>query len=199
MELSMELEAFVLARLDPATTHATREDLDGLWTGLFPDTFTARQARAAFLDAVEAGLGGGAGTQLEFRAGGWEVDLSNTAVKTAVLTAFLGGLLALLGTDQLPAVVATAVIPLLFDVRRVTLKASEHEILADLVGSQDADGRTADALYAALTPDIRAELSRLEFTDFLDSCRRAGLLDEAADGTVRVLPPERARFRISLK
>jgi hypothetical protein len=196
----MELEEFVTARLNSPGQRVSRDDLSDLWASLFPDTFNSRQARSVFLSSVEAGLGADPADGLEFRAGGWEIDLSRAATKTIVATSFLGGLLAMLGTAQLPAAVATAVIPLLFDGRRVKLKASEHEILADLTGNTDnAEGRTASELYEALTPDIRAELSRLEFADFLDSCRRAGLIDENADGTIRVRPADQARFRITLK
>jgi hypothetical protein len=195
----MNIDEFVPSRLTPGTV--SRADLGDLWTSLFDDTFTARQARTLFLDSIEAGLGEHTGgTDLEFRAGAWEVDLSRAATQSLVATSFLGGLLALLGTTQLPAVVATAVIPLLFDVRRVKLKASEHEILADLAGdATDADGQTPDDLYLTLSPEIRDELTRLEFIDFLDSCRRAGLLDEDATGKIRVRSADQARFRISLK
>ncbi|MFI5842595.1 hypothetical protein ACIA8K_23090 [Catenuloplanes sp. NPDC051500] len=198
----MQLEEFVMTRLDQESGPVSRDDLDNLWRRLFPDSFTTRRGRTGFLQSIEATADSttAGGTDLEFKAGGWEIDLSRAATQTMVATAFLGGLLTVLGAAQLPAAVATAVIPLLFDVRRVTLKASEQEILADLVGSPDLDGGMTPAdLYAMLSPTIRDQLSRLEFADFLDTCRRAGVLDQAPDGTVRVRPAEQARFRISLR
>ncbi|MCY1141005.1 hypothetical protein OWR29_23660 [Actinoplanes sp. Pm04-4] len=198
----MDLENFVVARLDPAATRATRDDLDELWTSLLPDTYAARQGRSVFLRSVEEGLtpGGRPGAELEFRPGGWEVDLTRAATKTVVASAFLGGLLAVLGTAQLPAAVAAAVLPMLFEIRRVQLKASEQEILADLTGNAEiADGKTPDELYAALSPEIREQLSRLEFADFLDSLRRAGLLDQGDGDIIKVRPAGSSRFRITLK
>jgi hypothetical protein len=197
----MQLEQFVMTRLDPAGP-VSRDDLDGLWSRLFPDSFSTRRGRSVFLQSIAANTDSTAagGTDLEFTAGGWEIDLSRAATQTMVATAFLGGLLTVLGAAQLPAAVATAVLPLLFDVRRVTLKASEQEILADLVGSPELDGgMTPDELYAVLSPVVRDQLSRLEFADFLDTCYRAGVLDRGPDGTVRVRPVEQARFRISLR
>jgi hypothetical protein len=62
-----------------------------------------------------------------------------------------------------------------------------------------AEGKIADDLYAALKPEIREQLSRLEFADFLDSCRRARLLDESAGGILESGPPTRPNSRIAIK
>jgi hypothetical protein len=44
----------------------------------------------------------------------------------------------------------------------------------------------------------RAELSRLNFADFLDQVRRADLADPAADGRLVLRPPDNARLKISV-
>jgi hypothetical protein len=38
----------------------------------------------------------------------------------------------------------------------------------------------------------------MDFADFLDTCRRAGLADNSKDGTVTLRPAGAARFRITL-
>jgi hypothetical protein len=38
----------------------------------------------------------------------------------------------------------------------------------------------------------------MDFADFLDTCRRAGLADTSATGTVTVRAADDARFRITL-
>ena len=44
--------------------------------------------------------------------------------------------------------------------------------------------------------DDRSHLSFMDFTDFLDTCRRAGLADTTRGGTVTIRPADQARFRI---
>ena len=96
-------------------------------------------------------------------------------------------------TGLLP-LVAPAVLPLLFDVRQVRLGPSEEIVLAELRLSPEAraGGLTADELYARLAPQTQRQLSRLDFADFLDQVRRAGLADPG-DGGRLVLTAARQR------
>jgi len=49
------------------------------------------------------------------------VNLRRGAVQTIIAGALIAGLLAVLGATQIPAALATAVVPLLFDIQHVTL------------------------------------------------------------------------------
>jgi len=120
-------------------------------------------------------------------------------VKGVLGGALLAGLLVAVGATGIPAAVLAAVVPTLFDVEKVRLTPRQEYILADLVGHKDAlDGTlSTDQLYDRLPPETQAEVSRLDFAEFLDACRRAGLADYGPDGTVTLKPSDKARFRIT--
>ena len=185
---------------DPAAV--TADDLAALWAQMFPGqdgatrtglrTFqTAFRTAVADTDAEEA---------LDLRSGGWVIDLRGGLVRSALATAFLAGALAASGVTGLLPLVAPAVLPLLFDVRQVRLTRSQELILAELQLTPDArsGGLTAEELYARLPYQIRDQLSWLDFVDFLDQVRRAGLADPAADGRLILRAPDKARLRITL-
>ena len=176
------------------------EDLERLWSDLMPDTYAGRRGLDAFLQAVQAAADETADADLQFRPGGWQVDLRRGAVQSVIAAALIAGLLIALGATAIPAAVVTAVVPLFFDIKRVALTPGQEYLLAELVGHKEAlDGtRTPRELYDQLTDEVRAQLSFMDFADFLDTCRRAGLADTSATGTVTVRPADDARFRITL-
>jgi hypothetical protein len=176
------------------------EDLERLWSDLIPDTYAGRRGLDVFLQAVQAGAGETPDADLQFRPGGWQVDLRRGAVQSVVAAALIVGLLVALGATAIPAAVVTAVIPMFFDIQRVALTPGQEYLLAELVGRKEAlDGtRTPRELYDQLTEEVRSQLSFMDFADFLDACRRAGLADTSAAGTVTVRPADEARFRITL-
>ena len=176
------------------------EDLERLWSDLMPDTYAGRRGLDVFLQAVQAAADETADADLQFRPGGWQVDLRRGAVQSVIAAALIAGLLIALGATAIPAAVVTAVVPLFFDIKRVALTPGQEYLLAELVGHREAlDGtRTPRELYDQLTGEVRAQLSFMDFADFLDTCRRAGLADTSATGTVTVRPTDDARFRITL-
>jgi hypothetical protein len=153
-----------------------------------------------FLQAVQAAADETAVADLQFRPGGWQVDLRRGAVQSVIAAALIGGLLIALGATAIPAAVVTAVVPLFFDIKRVALTPGQEYLLAELVGHKEAlDGtRTPRELYDQLTDEVRGQLSYMDFADFLDTCRRAGLADTSGSGTVTVRSADDARFRITL-
>lgn len=198
------LEGFLLDTLATVTTSpekASSDELAAMWAQLFPgEDGATRTGLRAFQDVVR-GVADSAGAEaLNLDSGGWEVDLSAGVVRSALATAALAGILAASGVTGLLPLVAPAVLPLLFDVRRVRLTKSENIILAELRLSPEAtaDGLTADELYAKLSPETQQQLSKLDFADFLDQVRRAGLADPAADGRLILRQPDKARLRISI-
>jgi hypothetical protein len=191
-----------LAAVAAPTGMASVDDLAALWGQLFPDldgpTRTGlRTFQTAFQTAIVASEGEDA---LLLGGGGWQVDLRGGVVRTALATAFIAGVLAASGVTGLFPLVAPAVLPLLFDVRQVRLKPSQEIVLAELRLSPEArsGGLTADELYARLAPQTQRQMSRLDFADFLDQVRRAGLADPADGGRLVLRPPANARLRISI-
>ena len=183
-----------------AALTVSSEDLERLWSGLVPDSYAGRRGLDAFLEAVQAGAGQEPDADLQFRPGGWQVDLGRGMVQSVVGAALIAGLLVALGATAIPAAVVTAVVPLFFDIKRVSLTPGQEYLLADLVGHKEAlDGSlTPRELYRRLTKEVRGQLSFMDFTDFLDTCRRAGLADNSPAGTVTLRPADAARFRITL-
>ena len=176
------------------------EDLERLWSDLMPDTYAGRRGLDAFLQAVQAAADETPDADLQFRPGGWQVDLRRGAVQSVIAAALIAGLLIALGATAIPAAVVTAVVPLFFDIKRVALTPGQEYLLAELVGHKEAlDGtRTPRELYDQLTDEIRAQLSYMDFADFLDTCRRAGLADTSGTGTVTVRSADDARFQITM-
>jgi hypothetical protein len=192
--------ALTASAADPAAVSA--DDLAALWAQLFPGQDGAtRTGLRTFQTAFRAAIAGTEGEEaLNLRGGGWVVDLRGGLVRTALATAFIAGVLAASGVTGLLPLIAPAVLPLLFDVRQVRLKPSQELVLAELQLAPEArtDGLTPDELYARLPYQIQNQLSRLDFADFLDQVRRAGLADPAADGRLILRTPDNARLRISL-
>ena len=196
-EASQEPGTADAAASAPLTVHS--EDLERLWSDLMPDTYAGRRGLDVFLQAVQAAADETADADLQFRPGGWQVDLRRGAVQSVIAAALIGGLLVALGATAIPAAVVTAVVPLFFDIKRVALTPGQEYLLAELVGHKEAlDGtRTPRELYDQLTDEVRGQLSYMDFADFLDTCRRAGLADTSGAGTVTVRPSDDARFRIT--
>jgi hypothetical protein len=145
--------------------------------------------------------------QLQYKPGGWTIKLSESALKTGVVTSLLGGILVGAGITGLPALLIPAVVPLMFEVEKVRLTRSEQEVFAELSWRDEARALTADDLYAKLPMEIQDELSKLDFFDFLEKCRRAGLVEEQKSPQSVVKPveskfslraPEGPRFRITV-
>ena len=194
------LQASLTASADPAAV--TADDLAVLWAQLFPGQDGAtrtglRTFQTAFHTAVADSQGNEA---LNLRGGGWVVDLRGGLLRSVLATAFLAGVLAASGVTGLLPLVAPAVLPLLFDVHQVRLRPSQELVLAELQLTPEArsGGLTAEELYARLPHQTRNQLSWLDFVDFLDQVRHAGLADSATDGRLILRAPDNARLRITL-
>lgn len=188
------------AAADPAAVSA--DDLAAVWAQMFPGQDGAtRTGLRTFQTAFRAAVADAEGEEaLNLRSGGWAIDLRGGLIRTALATAFIAGALAASGVTGLLPLVAPAVLPLLFDVRQVRLSRSQEVILAELQLTPEArsGGLTDKELYARLTEQTRNQLSWLDFVDFLDQVRRAGLAEPAADGRLVLRAPDNARLRLSL-
>jgi hypothetical protein len=202
MDLASYLAQGERGNADAGTVRITSDDLERLWSALIPEeTYATRRGLDALLEGVEAQADLSPGATLEFRPGGWQVDMHKGVVQSVVAGALIAGLLVALGATQIPAAIIPTVIPLFFDVEKVRLTAGQEQLLAELVGhAQALDGTlTAQELYEQLPEGTRSELSSLDFADFVDTCRRAGLADIGENGTIVLRPATEARFRISVR
>ncbi len=125
--------------------------------------------------------------QLEFRPSGWRVPLTDKIAQTALISAIIWGALLACGvTAGIPAAIVPSVIPCLFSIERVRLKKSQESVLASLTLSDRCRSGTREELYASLSPAIQAELSYLDFVDFINDVVRSGhgKADEADNVTL---------------
>lgn len=199
-----QLEDLVTAFLAPrAGATFGAEDLRRLWTDLVGDgpapDLAAEVVEDAFLEAAARALPDG--PVLQVRPGGWVVHVSGGLVRAALSAAIVAGLLALGGYEGLPAALAPAVIPLLFEIRKVRLERGEQQLHALLgMRAEFREGqRTPREIYDALPTEVRDRLSPIDFTTFLDTCWKAGLLDKAEGGRVAVRRAEEQRFRVTIE
>jgi hypothetical protein len=87
------------------------------------------------IDALIANLASAIGAEqaaFELRAGEWHLDLPAALARSLINATVLTGALALLHEASLPAAVLGVVVPLIFDVQRVKLGASNRYIYAVL-------------------------------------------------------------------
>lgn len=147
---------------------ADRDALRRLW-GLIGDE--DEQRFDEFLEAVSPE--DEHGERLALRAGQWSIDLRKTAVRTTVLTALVGGALATQGLSEFAIGFATAILPTVIEVERIELGAGDRRLLIELRARSDLGSE--EHLYAALPEEVRAEINRYDFADFIERLREAGL------------------------
>lgn len=187
------LGGYLAAELEAATgsSEPDRAAVLDLWAELFGGDGSALDL-GLFEDALSTSP-----DTLQFEAGSWTLDLSSSAVRSALALATLAGGLALLGVAPLAPILLPAVIPILFDLRRTKITAGQEAVYAELRLQPDARaGAPATSLYQMLPADIRRNLSFLDFADTLDALRQAGRADRDEHGTVSIRP--RPRFRITI-
>ena len=138
-----------------------------------------------FLEAI-ALLGESEG-DLALRAGQWSVDLRATAVRTTVLTALVGSVLATQGLGEFAIGFATAILPTVIEIERIQLGAGDRRLLVDLRAKRDLGSE--DELYAALPDDVREQVNRYDFADFIERLRQVGLADGPEGGAIRISGP----------
>jgi hypothetical protein len=122
--------------------------------------------------------------ELALRVGDWRLDLSESAVRTSVLTAFVAAALIPQGLSEFAVGFVTAVLPSVFVIERVELGAGDKQLLIEL-RSQILTG-TDDELYAALPETTKAVVNRYDFADFLARLREAGFTGVDDNGVITI-------------
>jgi hypothetical protein len=122
--------------------------------------------------------------ELPLRVDDWRLDLSESAIRTGVLTAFVAAALIPQGLSEFAVGFATAVLPSVFVIERVQLSDGDKRLLIEL-RSQILTG-TDDELYAALPPATKATVNKYDFADFLQRLREAGFSATDASGLITI-------------
>jgi hypothetical protein len=178
----------------------TRQDLVSIWRSLFPAGAPEEGYELfeeIFLNGASPDLGG---AKLALRPGGWTIKVSEGVMKGSITAALLGSILALAGFPALPTLVLPAIFPILFELEKVRLTVKEKEVLAVLTLRDEARSgqHPPEQLYVLLPVEMRQQLSPLDFADFLEKCRRAGLAEQSPDKRMTLRPPEQAKFRVTI-
>jgi hypothetical protein len=176
--------------------------LESFWVRVAGDSYASRQGLQVFLDVVKAvNETTDQHAEFSFSPAGWEVHLGRAVAQVMLSSALLSGLLAMLGADQLPAAVLAAVIPLLFDIDRVSMEEGDRYLLARLLEVPGIAGTkmTREQLYARLPKEVREQTTLKDFVEFLDICRRIGQADVSEDGHVVVHRVEEKKFRVTFR
>lgn len=186
----------------------TLGELIGTWAGQAPtvevdDDRIARVLAAAGLDddgeaartaeILRQILSDLADEPLAVRLGSWRVGVPAAALRAGVGAALMVAAIEAVGIDSVPVVVLTAVLPFLVDIEHVEVSQADRIVLAALKTSlrSPQDRRT---LWDALPPDLRHELSFLEFADLLDRLSQASLI-RAVDDERYGIPAKHGIFR----
>jgi hypothetical protein len=154
--------------------------LERLWTLTGDDD---RQRLDEFLQAVAPQQPDG----LPLRVGQWTIDLGEAAVRSAVMSAFVATALIPQGMTEFVIGFATAIIPSVVEIKRVSLGAGDERLLVGL-RSKLASGNE-DELYAALSPETRDEINRYDFADVINRLREAGFAHGTDEMPLLLKPP----------
>lgn len=154
---------------------------------------------APFEEAARASLGVEE-QDLEWRPGGWKIDISASAGRGAITAGALAGALEAAGAHDIRAAVIAVVIPLIVDLNRVELDPAERALLARIrPDAERLDLFTAQRLYEQLPRRHRRDITVEELEDFLSKLVDAGAAD--GEGGVYVIRREggEAWFRLTLR
>lgn len=133
--------------------------------------------------------------------GAWQWNLSDGLAKAAIISVLIAATLASAGVpiDMAPIVVP-AVMPLLFDVKRVRLERTEDNYLR-IIGIRpeitDRLGYIPD-LYNSLPDQVKHDISRVQFESLLFKAVEAGRVVSYGE-VFEVLPNGETAFKIFLK
>ena len=132
--------------------------------------------------------------------GGWRWDMSSGAAKSVLASGLIYGMMVAAGVTGLLPLVAPAVIPLLFEVKKVRLTREESNVIK-IIGARPGvfqRGGTRSQLYATLPQEVRESLTESEFEGFVDSAIAAGVARENGE-VVEILSTGETVFRLELK
>ena len=116
------------------------------------------------------------------------------------MTAILAVTLAAKDVDAAGAAILVAIIPALVEIERVSLSPGDNRLLFVLrrLPTLMDQQHSVDDLYEALPKEVRSDVNRYDFADFVERLRRVGLAEVDDDGSsVRVRTPRASAFLAS--
>lgn len=132
----------------------------------------------------------------EMRTGSWRVDVRQATARLALSGAVAAVVMEHLGAGGYPAAILAAVASLLFSIRRVEISPGDLVLHAALLDAGVAASRDLGSLYAALPPDVRAELTIAELADLIGRFYQAGLARWDAGGITLAEAARGRRLRL---
>lgn len=136
--------------------------------------------------------------ELQARSRGWVIHLGRDLAQGALVGSLMAIVMRALSQTDLSLVVLPAILPLLFQIEKAKVSMANEELLIHLyrkVGSQTMD---TEALFQAIPDNIRENVNRLDFLDFLESISEAGLAQEIREGQFQLSHPDYPRLRIKI-
>jgi hypothetical protein len=133
--------------------------------------------------------------------GAWEWNLRDGFTKTAVVSVLVAASLMAVGAGTgVAPVLIPAVVPFLFDVKKIRLERTADNYLRILGARSDVLQRrgTAKSLYDSLPQEARDTISKGELESFLNQAVDAGHA-KANGGEFEVLPNGETAFRIAIR
>ena len=203
IELAKKVEEFGSSAMAEGLTHDSftslwaeiglkEVDLNGIGEQIFEEVF---------LSSIRTEESGALSEELHYSPGGWILKFWSGATRSVILSALMWAMLSMAGYPQLPIVVIPAVLPLLFDVEKVRLSASQECVYTALTLQPEVREKKlgAEELYSALPEKMRDELSFLDFIEFLEACYKSGLAQKHGDGDLTVHREENRSFRLTIE
>ena len=194
----IDLEALATQHLPTASDGELVLDatsLKALWQAVSPDDDVGHAALEEAVAAQMASLD----SAMHARSGGWSYHLKRGLVKTAVLAPIVTATLLSAGVTGLPAIILPLVLPFLFELEKTTLSRRNEELLVSLVrAGATTSAKSADELYQLLPTELKAEVNKLDFLDFIDALELTGHAQEATPGSFQLRGLNDAKLKITI-
>jgi len=175
-------------------------DLQSLWSEQIQvsDDFFNLEGQRVFQDAFLEFTGHKKQEEkLAFFKGGWTLNLKAGIAKAALSSALMCGVFSMIPGIPIAASVLSGVLPFLFEIGKVELSQKEEYILAKLLVKDEVKKHlhSAEELYEKLPKEIRRDINRLDFIDFLDKLDLAGHVKRKTSGEYQL--SGKKRFKIT--
>ncbi len=121
----------------------------------------------------------------EVRFGKWSWDAAVSTLQSAIATAVLLPVCHTTGTNDVPVVVLSVVLPFLVNVERIEVRDSDLFVLAQ-IKDELFFPNDLEKVYDALPPDLRHEISLLEFRDLVQRLLGSGHLTRTRLGRYKL-------------
>ena len=141
-------------------------------------------------------------SELRFSPHGWTIELKEGLVKASVLGVLQTMLFKAFNESNIPLTILVMVVPLLFNLNKISLSEKERTIYLDLTNNPLATvhAHSTNELYDNyLSDDMKSNINRLDFLDFLEKLKQVGLLKKISSEKLVIKNIGKYHFHISIK